>query len=261
MTKSELITLLETPTKISPENGKDLRELVSEYPYFQSLRCIYLKHLFDQQSFLYNTELKEVAVHTPSREVLFDFITSKEFSADEIAKKNEWNFNTDEENFGLSKEEIEKISTVENLIEQKKDTTKSIDTNQGKPLEFSKSDRYSFNEWLQLTKTSKLETSEETSKGDKVEEKNKNIDKIDLFLANNPKISRPSESSTNKEITLRTKPSSEFMTETLARVYEEQRKYDKAIQAYNILILNNPEKSSFFADQIKRIEQIIENNK
>jgi virulence-associated protein VapD len=43
------------------------------------------------------------------------------------------------------------------------------------------------------------------------------------------------------------------MTETLARVYLEQKKYQKAIQAYEILILKYPEKSSFFADRISDI--------
>jgi tetratricopeptide (TPR) repeat protein len=49
------------------------------------------------------------------------------------------------------------------------------------------------------------------------------------------------------------------MTETLARVYMEQKRYDKAIQAFKILILNNPEKSTFFADQIQEIERLKEN--
>jgi hypothetical protein len=51
------------------------------------------------------------------------------------------------------------------------------------------------------------------------------------------------------------------MTETLARVYLEQHKYDKAIQAYEILILKYPEKSSFFADRITDIQILQQNNK
>jgi len=50
------------------------------------------------------------------------------------------------------------------------------------------------------------------------------------------------------------------MTETLAKVYLEQKKYENAIQAYRILSLKYPEKSGFFADQIKRI-QILQKNK
>ncbi len=54
--------------------------------------------------------------------------------------------------------------------------------------------------------------------------------------------------------------SNSLMTETLAKVYLAQKKYENAIQAYRILSLKYPEKSGFFADQIKRI-QILQKNK
>ena len=46
------------------------------------------------------------------------------------------------------------------------------------------------------------------------------------------------------------------MTETLAKVYLEQKKYKKAIQAYKILSLKYPEKSGFFADRITAVKQL-----
>jgi len=45
----------------------------------------------------------------------------------------------------------------------------------------------------------------------------------------------------------------------LARVYLEQKNYSKAIQAYKILILKNPEKSGLFADRIEEIKNLQEN--
>ena len=45
----------------------------------------------------------------------------------------------------------------------------------------------------------------------------------------------------------------EIVTETLARVYLEQGHYEKAIAAYEKLSLKYPQKSSFFANQIKLI--------
>ena len=50
------------------------------------------------------------------------------------------------------------------------------------------------------------------------------------------------------------------MTETLAMVYLQQKNYKKAIQAYKILSLKNPEKSGFFADQIRAIKKIMAQN-
>ena len=49
----------------------------------------------------------------------------------------------------------------------------------------------------------------------------------------------------------------ELMTETLARVYAQQKNYQKAIQAYKILILKYPEKSGFFADQIQELKRLL----
>ena len=51
-----------------------------------------------------------------------------------------------------------------------------------------------------------------------------------------------------------------LMTETLAKVYLEQKKYQKAIQAYEILILKYPEKISFFANRISDIKALQQNN-
>ena len=53
----------------------------------------------------------------------------------------------------------------------------------------------------------------------------------------------------------------EFMTETLAKIYLKQEKYTKAIKAYEILSLKYPEKIILFANQIKKIKRILNNNK
>ena len=48
----------------------------------------------------------------------------------------------------------------------------------------------------------------------------------------------------------------ELITETLAKILTNQKKYKKAIKAYRILSLKYPKKSSFFADQIKKIKKL-----
>ena len=53
----------------------------------------------------------------------------------------------------------------------------------------------------------------------------------------------------------------EFMTETLAKIYLKQEKYTKAIKDYEILSLKYPEKIILFANQIKKIKRILNNNK
>lgn len=50
-----------------------------------------------------------------------------------------------------------------------------------------------------------------------------------------------------------------FFTETLARIYIKQGRYDKALQIIRRLNLNYPEKSRYFADQISFLEKLIDN--
>ena len=46
------------------------------------------------------------------------------------------------------------------------------------------------------------------------------------------------------------------MTETLAQIYADQRKYDKALRAYRILSLKYPDKKEYFEDKIQAIENL-----
>ncbi|WP_242092844.1 hypothetical protein [Aestuariivivens sediminicola] len=143
--------------------------------------------------------------------------------------------------------------------------------NLGEPLVFDKSETHSFNEWLKLTSFKPIDRSKDLKKPlsatqdtsrltDKA--KSKKFELIDKFITENPKIN-PSATTSSKGNLAKAqmiKPEA-LMTETLARIYVEQKNFKKAIQSYKILSLKYPEKSSFFANQIKAVEQLQEQNK
>ena len=128
------------------------------------------------------------------------------------------------------------------------------------PLAFSKKDRHSFSQWLQLTTATPIvrEEIKEQKPSHTTKEKEHKYDLIEKFINEKPKIkslkNSPQQQNTTQEDS---KPSNSLMTETLAKVYLQQKNYKKAIQAYKILILKNPEKSGFFADQIRAVEKLI----
>ena len=165
-------------------------------------------------------------------------------------------------------EAIEKVTKATKTQEASVEDILSL----GKPLQFNRRETHSFNEWLKLTRLKPIqraedsEDSEETNSGinaqTETSDKTKHIEIIDKFIAENPKIT-PSKTNTPKVNLAKTKTTQPeaLMTETLARIYLEQKNYKKAIQSYKILSLKYPEKSSFFANQIKAIEQLQEYNK
>ncbi|ARV06683.1 hypothetical protein BTO04_08240 [Polaribacter sp. SA4-10] len=253
MKTSIFINLLEKKQQIQQLETAELKSVVEEFPYFQSARALYLKGLRNQNSFKYNNELKVTAAYTSDRTVLFNFITAKDFNS----KKED-----------IHKQILEKISkkvVKENTLEITEDVvinpTETIEEVEekleiGKPISFLTTESNSFNQWLQLSVQKPIARTVE-----KIEEKTiKKASIIDTFIKNNPKIKPLSK---DKNITVpvaQNTHDSALMTETLAKVYLEQKKYQNAIQAYRILSLKYPEKSGFFADQIKRV-QILQKNK
>lgn len=131
----------------------------------------------------------------------------------------------------------------------------------GRPLEFNQAEKHSFAEWLQLSKIVPVQR-DEAPKELIIENLYANkYDLIDKFIEANPKIApvkKDAPMPVNSNKTVNDSPG--LMTETLARVYLEQKKYTKAIQAYEILILKYPEKNAFFADRILEVKNLQQNN-
>lgn len=55
-------------------------------------------------------------------------------------------------------------------------------------------------------------------------------------------------------------PNSDLCTETMALILERQGKYEKAVEVYMNLSVQNPEKSATFAARIEELKKKIENN-
>lgn len=166
--------------------------------------------------------------------------------------------------------EVAEFNKDEVETEDQKEKTPEKVLNIGKPLEFDKTETHSFNEWLKLTSFNPIERNEDTSTEEETNntsesaseqesDRDKKFELIDKFIASNPKL-EPAKTSGKKQNLAKDRmiQPEALMTETLARIYVEQKNYKKAIQSYKILSLKYPEKSGFFADQIKAIEQLQE---
>lgn len=210
--------------------------------------------ILDDTLFETKEVIKEEEVDSKEELEISNDIVELEVKAQEDALKNRT-------------EETTELLSTEKPEEEK---TESEKLNIGEPLNFTKKEKHSFTQWLQLT-TPKTEDEEDEIEEETKEEpaiieeikqkKNKKFDIIDKFIKTNPKIKPAKNIETKVDISSSVKLNKdELMTETLAKVYLEQKKYKKAIQAYRILSLKYPEKSSFFANRIKSVEKIQKEN-
>lgn len=291
MTATDLSLILKQPNHITLSQVYELENIIHEYPYFQVVKAIYLKILYAQESYRYNKELKITAAHIGNRTLLFDFITSTGFKDKKnVLKKEEMpkayvdeaipsEFTTYVSGDVFEKKEFYPVTHTVEQSQTSKDAISSSEQQKealhmGKPIDFQPNDKQSFATWLQVTRykpidrrTTKTATTIDLPFVDKniFEEgdaRAKKFDLIDKFLEANPKIEVNKDyddTSSNIEIVEKKDIGRQFMTETLAKVYLEQGKYTEAIQAYQILMLKNPAKSAYFAEQISIIRKLQQN--
>ena len=220
MNVADFIHILQNAnTILSPSQTRELEDIIEEYPYFQAARALHLKGLKNLDSYKYNNALKVTAAHTADRDVLFDYITSKEFIQNNIADTIAGRGAKLEDQEAVSEEiqpnpnaasmltEAEEAALPQNLgdaeqilnpelFESRKpevvpekagEETKETDLQLGKPLPFTKKEKHSFTEWLQLTskgeepENSQEDVMEELERKKKFELLDKFIDAIDFW--------------------------------------------------------------------------------
>lgn len=202
------------------------------------------------------------------------FISTVE--ADESVVPSEITDNQAEDAQELSEEGIiqDQTSTAfteqHEQIDETKETTLTADKEQ---------ENLSFVDWLKRKQSGILEqkTDQKTPTGtvDEMPEKWKDssentMDTVQLrksktdallekFIAEEPTISRPVKDFYNPAKTAKKslEESDDLVSETLAKIHYMQKNYIKAITIYEKLILLYPEKKTFFANQIKKIEKEI----
>ncbi len=231
---SKLISFLDKFNPTEEAHYKILHKIVKIYPHFHLVQPYYLKAVEQLRPEKFDNILSHTAIATYDRQLLYDFLENQKNTVHK----------TD-----LKEEIIGEVKKRKKEKKKKKSKTrialnvKQKQNHQVLPKELP------FSEWA-----SYLKHKNNSKKSNKV------IEKFELFdsFFEKKRILKPLKENSNKEDLSQKSltPTDELMTETLAKVFVKQKKFENALQAYHILSLKYPEKNSSFAIQIKKIKRL-----
>ena len=97
MTSYDLQQWMEHPDQLNRETLYEIRTLLARYPYFQSLRLLYLKNLYLLHDITFGPELRKAALYVADRRSLFYLIEGEKYAIQKAEKKKNLSGEEDEE--------------------------------------------------------------------------------------------------------------------------------------------------------------------
>ena len=261
MTSEELYEWMADPSLMTKSSLQELRQMMNDYPFFHAVRMLYLKNLAVLRDVCLEKELKKMSVYIPDRRQLYALIHEQPL----VESKNK-----QPKHASNGKDSTEAvIDIVENALPVNESDEKDfVTTLIPKPVSpvMATSD---YVNWLS-------QNADDLPITDDGSNQLQHQHLIDSFMAIEggqlaKRLSNTVEKKVSKQPIEEEIPVSEtteksliddsYFTETLARVYMSQKRYDKALEIIQVLSLKYPKKNRYFADQIRYLEKIININK
>lgn len=280
METADLYRLMEDPSLLSEGTLPKLEKLIEAYPYFSTARLLYLKNLAIAKDIRLEEEVNKMAVYLPDRRKLFRLLEGEKYGLN-------IRFQEDEKD---AKEDA--FSLIDAFLSSSADPAlDQAEASAASKLLFHPSASSDYIHWS-------LSASQEKDAEADVSPKLQHQDLIDSFLQEDQQktitgLNRPAGKEQKKNPALEnTLPEEKkelpvsapgeaktplpvkelddlhpkslddsYFTETLARIYVKQKRYEKALQIIKNLSLKYPEKNVYFADQIRFLEKLIINTK
>ena len=252
----DIAHLIKHPELLDRESLYDLRSLIALYPYYQTARLLLLQNLYILHDPSFNDELRDAALYISDRRVIFNLIEAAHYQLPSI--KADENTNTGETN---GKKEDRTISLIDNFLDSIPEEENNNDKEKKrKPTPADAAIDY-VSYLIDIGNTEEQEKEEATAplmKGQNLIDNFINNEGGKIQLKEMPEFLPAADDG----LTTEDKDDDEgYFTETLAKIYIKQGRYNKALEIIQRLNLNYPKKNAYFADQIRFLEKLILNNR
>jgi len=236
MRAEEILNLIQEKTPFSLQSLNDLEALLEEYPYFAAAHLLFLLNLKQEKDVRLPAELRKAACYLNDRSKLFFLMEQDSFPPLSVAS--------------LEKKEQVSIESPFDLV----DSFLSGKSGKEEPAEASELVTKDYISYFLSQTDGETATPAVPLKYQ---------DTIDKFIESNEKapikIELKEEEESAPPPDLDSFDEDSFFSETLAKIYLRQKKYEKALEIIRQLYLRNPEKNRYFADQIRFLEKLIIN--
>ncbi|MBC34759.1 MAG: hypothetical protein CL663_01760 [Bacteroidetes bacterium] len=244
MNKNQYTDYLTNTSLLQQAKVEDLDALVSDYPYCSSVHLLLSLKLFLENHVRLDDQLRKTAAIVGNRKMLKWHIDQLGQQVEQMDLPDEYSSPVDDAiNKQIQAEEVLKNKKIEELkerIERKLEALEKAKKEKKKGIKIDVKDPEA--ELNELDEVNKGRTKEEL---------------ISKFIATEPSITRGASqffdpiSLAKQSVT----DQENIVSETLAQIYYDQGYKEKAIKIYDKLSLKFPEKSSYFASQIEKIEK------
>jgi tetratricopeptide (TPR) repeat protein len=253
MTIEELNHYIAHPQYLNKSTLPDLRQLVEMYPYCATFSLLYAKNLSNINDIQFGAYLQKAAMQAYHRDALQQLIAipaaTEPAPADPEPVKSLSKPSAESKTVPELVESLSKPSAESSLLELSRGEAKDIQGPSFDLIQDEAKDIQGAEEETAIPERS------ETYKPFKQQ------DLIDKFIATNPKIQFNNKFEYEDPTGSWQETESEtIFTESLAKIYIKQGQYAKALQIFEKLNLKYPEKSTYFADQIRFLKKIIQNS-
>ena len=256
MNKSKLLMYMNNPELLGDRDLSEIKELVDEYPCFQSARMLYVKNLRNQGYSNYGKALRETAVFVTNRTKLFFLLDERVIIKHDAAPEQ---IEAEAEVFDFGKmAEMAGFSSTPSAAEKPKDATNNLIETPIVPYFDNLSDTVDLDDFRQTFNKKNKQVAAPTIKKDRHAELLDNFKEIKI----RPLAPAENVEHENDNVDLSIKSSTagpDLLSETLANIYFNTKAYDKALNMYEKLRLKYPEKNTYFAARIEEIKEIINN--
>ncbi|MEY8707956.1 tetratricopeptide repeat protein [Bacteroides faecichinchillae] len=248
MTSVNLEQWIQHPETLNRDTLYELRNMLARYPYFQSLRLLYLKNLYILHDINFGAELRKAVLYISDRRKLFHLIEGERFT---IQAKDK--------DVALTEvlEEEPSVDRTLALIDAFLSTAPEEVTNQ---TSFDYSIDYTSYLLEDTTVVSELPETTPPLIGHELIDGFIEKSECESVLCMKPLKEEDVVSVTPSEEPLDSEEEDDScFTETLAKIYVKQQRYSKALEIIKKLSLKYPKKNAYFADQIRFLEKLIIN--